>query len=154
MILFFQFFHVLIGKEGVARKLFLLFQLPQINQDSVICGSQHFFHPAEEDFPKFVLPGALLCMPVFLGVRGSLCLFVCLCIRMSLFISESLSRMLILFLHLISPSDTSIACTLVLSGTNTIRPITTMIIRLPRSFKAISSTFSIPTSSTKPPLLR
>ena len=43
----------------MAQKLFLLFQLSWINQESVICGSQHFFHPAEEDLPKSVLPGAL-----------------------------------------------------------------------------------------------
>ena len=59
MISSFQFFYVLIGKEGVARKLILLFQLSWINQESVICGSQHFFHPAEEDLPKSVLPGVL-----------------------------------------------------------------------------------------------
>ena len=44
----------------MARKLFLLSMLSWINQDSVICGSQHFFHPAEEDLPKSVLPGALI----------------------------------------------------------------------------------------------
>ena len=32
--------------------------LSWINQDSVICGSKHFFHPAEKDLPKSVLPGA------------------------------------------------------------------------------------------------
>ena len=34
--------------------------LSWINQDSVIRGSKHFFHPAEEDLPKSVLPGAPL----------------------------------------------------------------------------------------------
>ena len=63
MISSYQFFYVLIGKEGVARKLILLFQLSWINQESVICGSQHFFHPAEEDLPKSVLPGAPILMP-------------------------------------------------------------------------------------------
>jgi len=58
LISFFQFFHVLIGKDGVARKLFLWSMLSWINQDSVICGSKHFFHPAENDLSKSVLPGA------------------------------------------------------------------------------------------------
>ena len=60
MISSYQFFYVLIGKEGVARKLILLFQLSWINQESVICGSQHFFHPAEEALQKPVFPGALV----------------------------------------------------------------------------------------------
>ena len=60
MISSFQFFYVLIGKEGVARKLILLFQLSWINQESVICGSQHFFHPAEEDLLKLFFLAALI----------------------------------------------------------------------------------------------
>ena len=70
MILLFQFFYVLTGKEGEARKLFLLSQLSWINQDSGICGCQHFVHPAEKILKKSVFLGA----PMYMV--GQACLYI------------------------------------------------------------------------------
>ena len=56
-----EYKYVLICKEGLAWKLFLLVQLSWINQDSVMCASQHFSLPPKEDFQIFWAPESV-CM--------------------------------------------------------------------------------------------